>query len=388
MQRIVLMVLYCYDGELMQYRKKLIDDIRPFADVLYIVYNGYINAEGTDFLSQKADFVIQRENTGYDVGAYKDVLAQIPLEKYDELLLMNDTFFGFFFPLSDFFKYIDEKANIDFWGLTKHPRGVWKDGEDFAEHMQSYFLLIKSRMLHSEEFKLFWEALPYPASLDEAIKKFELKFTAYFRGCGFQGDAACCDLQKLGIEEGNNPCWGWAHELIKNQHCPVLKVKAVDFGNFVDAWESIKYVDRYTDYKVDMIREVFDKRCREQLSGFLTDFSFLHELEEFYGTHENVYIYGHGRIAQNMAAFFEYRGWKYEGFLVTDKGKEEEAVKVYREVSLEDQDGIVLALGRRAFGEVYPIVKKDLQPQQIFKLYGGETQTFKEEKRPAKGARL
>ncbi len=369
MQRIVLMVIYCYDGELMQYRKKLINDIRPYADVLYIVYNGYINEEGTDFLNQKADFVIQRKNVGYDAGAYKDILTQVPLEKYDELLLMNDTFFGFFFPLSDFFEHTGEKASIDFWGLTKHPRGVWKDGEGFEEHIQSYFLLIKSRMLHSEEFKLFWETMPYPESFDEAVKKFELKFTTYFRGCGFQGDAAYCDLHKLGIEDGKNPCWGWSHELIKNQQYPVLKVKAVDFGNFVDAWESIKYVDRYTNYNINMIREVFDKRCRGNLSNFLTDFSFLHKLEAFYKSHEKIYIYGHGRIAQNMAAFFEYRGWHFAGFLVTDKVKEEEPVMSYREVKVKEQDGIVLALGRKAYAEVLPVVMIDLHPHQFFSLY-------------------
>ena len=383
MHRLVIMVIYCDDGKLMSYKQKLIDDIRPYADTLHIVCNGTILEDGYDFLAGRADTVMIRENMGYDAGAYKDVLMKMDLQKYDELLLMNDTFFGFFYFLTDFFKKVRESKEIDFWGITKHLRGVREDGMEIPEHIQSYFLLIKSKMLHGEAFRRFWENMSYPASVDEAIIKFELSFTSYFQGKGFVGKAAYCDLEKLQIEDGKNPYMEKPYELIKDQECPVLKIKVLD-RPFAEVWQIMRYLAEHTDYDISMIREAIDKRCR----GNSIEFAKTQKLEEFYDSRNKVYLYGHGKIAANMAAFFEYRGWKYEGFLVTDKGKEEEAVKVYREVSLEDQDGIVLALGRRAFGEVYPIVKKDLQPQQIFKLYGGETQTFKEEKRPAKGARL
>lgn len=361
MRRLVIMVIYCDDGKLMSYKQKLIDDIRPYADTLHIVCNGTILEDGYDFLAGRADIVMIRENTGYDAGAYKDVLMKMDLHKYDELLLMNDTFFGFFYSLDDFFGKVYEFEEVDFWGLTRHPDGENNDGK-FREHIQSYFLLVRHRMLHDKLFKDFFERMPYPATIDEAIAEFELNFTAYFESYGYRGEAAYCDLDILHAEYNENPYLCYPYELIHEQKCPVLKLRTVSFVEFEIVWKIMQYIDKCTDYDISMIREVLDKRCRENP----IEFAKTRKLEEFYDSRNKVYLYGHGKIAANVAAYFQYRGWKFEGFLVS--AQTDEDVSRYGDVEIQEQDGIVLALGRRASEEVYPVVKRDLQPQQIFRL--------------------
>lgn len=69
-----------------------------------------------------------------------------------------------------------------------------------------------------------------------------------------------------------------------------------------------------------------------------------------------------------MAEYFVYRGWKYEGFLVTEKignNENEEYVFIYDNITFDVSDGIILALGKRAFSEVYPNVQKKLDISQL-----------------------
>ena len=71
-----------------------------------------------------------------------------------------------------------------------------------------------------------------------------------------------------------------------------------------------------------------------------------------------------------MAMYFEYKGWEYAGFLVTEKTENHEKndndnVNVYHSMSFNKDDGIILALGKVAFNEVYPMIKGRLDMSQV-----------------------
>ena len=72
--------------------------------------------------------IIRRRNVGYDFGAYKDAIALLgDLAECDRLLLMNDSVYGPFRPLTSIFEMADPEC--DFWGITdswhQHHVGPW-----------------------------------------------------------------------------------------------------------------------------------------------------------------------------------------------------------------------------------------------------------------------
>ena len=81
-----------------------------------------LTAGGPQRLEGVADTVWERENVGFDVWGYKDALEQFGAERlaeYDELILMNYTWFGPVRPFEPVFERMDARA-VDFWGMTDH----------------------------------------------------------------------------------------------------------------------------------------------------------------------------------------------------------------------------------------------------------------------------
>ncbi len=170
--------------------------------------------------------IIERSNSGFDFGAWKEILLkrnQSFFNEYDELILCNSTCYGPLFPLSDVFHHMNQTP-CDFWGMTQHIRT-----ELFPEHLQSYFLVFRHSVLQSEYFWSFWKNLPVPTSLHSAIHNGELALTQYFSSHGFHYVPYVKILEPekllaLGIEESfSMNCADW---LIYKYHLPFLKVKS------------------------------------------------------------------------------------------------------------------------------------------------------------------
>lgn len=76
---------------------------------------------------------IERENVGFDVGAYREALLTLGREKlaeYEEIVLMNYTLAGPVCSLAAMFTAMDARPELDFWGLTRHyamqSRPLWR----------------------------------------------------------------------------------------------------------------------------------------------------------------------------------------------------------------------------------------------------------------------
>ena len=54
----------------------------------------------------------------------------------------------------------------------------------------------------------------------------------------------------------------------------------------------------------------------------------LSRLEEFYTEHDKIYIYGHGTIGKRLGAYFQYKGWKTAGFIVSEDTDEDININV------------------------------------------------------------
>jgi rhamnosyltransferase len=136
-----------------------------------------VSAESQAELAAHCHRFIQRENTGMDFLMWQAGLAVYDLAKYDELLLTNSSIIGPLKPLAALWQS-PAIAGCDFWGLT--------DNGEMAPHLQSYFLVFRSRVLHSEIFAQFWRAvLPFRDKY-QLIRSCEIGLTVWLEQNGFQ----------------------------------------------------------------------------------------------------------------------------------------------------------------------------------------------------------
>ena len=235
---------------------------------LCIVISGELEDTVRKQLENINKVVYVGKNCKYDSEAYKyaleDVLGWKEVQKYDELLLLNDSCFGPIYPFEEMFRDMEEKK-CDFWGITEQPeikRGKYTE-TTYPRHIQSYFLVIRQRMLKSQEFVKYWKTI-------RLAERFELTFTKYFEECGYVSQAyvdasAFCDSS----EEIQEYIYFDSYRLIKNYRCPLLKKQVFLFTErdilSANAGETarrtLEYITRHTAYDVDLIWECLIKEC-------------------------------------------------------------------------------------------------------------------------------
>ncbi len=367
MNRLGIVVLYDANGVADRYIEFLLSSLQSEIQEYIIVINGYMNDESMRRLKQYTAKIYIRENAGFDAGAYKDVflkfLPQNVWKSYDEIVLLNNTFFGPVISMKEIWKLFDSDS-VDFWGITRHPRQELSDGSIVESHIQSYFIVIKSRIIKSRYFLEFWEKISYPETYQEAVENFEIKFTVFLEEKGFHGKSLM-DFTEGIILKGNteNPCFH-SYELLKEFHVPFLKKKFLNLESpiYANMMDALEYIEKETDYHTDLIWENLFRLSREDRNWSAFSYG---ELEKFYSEHAHIYIYGAGKYAQNMRRYFQYRRWNFECFLISDQADESQNCKNFRDVNVTSGDGIILALGRKAFYEVYPAIRYKVDETQL-----------------------
>ena len=141
-KRMGIFVFYDAMGVVDGYVEHLLESMQNEVQKLVVVVNGAIVGSSYQKLKKKSYEVYIRDNVGYDAGAYKDAVTKFlineQMDKWDEILLFNDTFYGPIYPWKDIFQKM-KRENIDFWGLSKFPKGNYFDtGEEIPEHVQGY----------------------------------------------------------------------------------------------------------------------------------------------------------------------------------------------------------------------------------------------------------
>lgn len=193
MRRVVFYLFYDPQGVVDDYVPHKLRALRPFAEHIFVVSNSPLTTEGREALEAVADTVWARENVGFDVWGYKEAMAAFGadrLTEYDELILMNYTFFGPVFPFSETFEQMDARDDLDFWGITAHksvdPNPFFGAQGVLPMHIQSHWIAVRKRMFTSIEFTHYWQDMPMIRSYDQSILEHESKFTKHFAARGFR----------------------------------------------------------------------------------------------------------------------------------------------------------------------------------------------------------
>lgn len=221
--RAIFYLLYHPDGKLPDYVLHKLEHLRKHANYVRVIVNGSLQQKDVLSLEKIVDFIQIRENTGLDVGAYQDAIDEMgfdELSKFDELILMNYTWFGPIGSFDDVFERM-EIEEVDFWGMTEHgavtPNPITGKGT-MRSHLQSHWIAVRRSMLSSDSWKKYWQEMPTIENYSESILKHESRFTGYFSDLGFKYKAAF-PQEKYGVDHAAFVC---ADQLMKDG-CPVLK---------------------------------------------------------------------------------------------------------------------------------------------------------------------
>jgi len=195
MKRVVFYLFFDPEGKVDDYVLYKLRNLREHAEHIFVVSNGPIGDEGLARLETVADTVWQRENVGFDVWGYKEAQERFGwdrLAEYDELILMNYTFFGPIFPFSELFDRLDA-SDVDFWGVTEHeevdPHPHHGTGV-MPAHIQSHWIAVRGDMIRSKEYREYWTGMPMITSYYDSIDRHEARFTKHFANLGFRYEVA------------------------------------------------------------------------------------------------------------------------------------------------------------------------------------------------------
>ncbi len=199
MRRIIFYLFYDKEGIVDGYVPYKLKALREHAETIFVVSNSKLTAEGRTALDEVADVVWVRDNVGFDVGAFDAAMTRFGSERlaeYDELVLMNYTFFGPVYPFSEVFDRMAE-VSVDFWGLSSHGPIEPGPGEDpsraLGRHLQTNWIAVRRPMFTSLEWTDYWASVRSIRSYQESIQRFEATFTQHFADRGFSWAAAWRD---------------------------------------------------------------------------------------------------------------------------------------------------------------------------------------------------
>lgn len=249
-------MFYDPQGRVDEYVTYKLSKLREHVDHIFFVSNSRLEAGSAVAVAAVADTVWERENVGFDVWAYKEAMERFGrdrLAEFDELILLNYTFFGPIFPFSELFERMDA-LDVDFWGISEHDtvvphphtgRGV------MPAHIQSHWIAVRRQMFTSQAFLRYWDEMPMITSYNESIDLHEARFTSHFASLGYRYEVAFPRRNY----PADHPIFDNA-ELMLRDRCPILK-RRVFFHDPL-------YLDRYAIVGKDVMTVV-------ESAGFPTD---------------------------------------------------------------------------------------------------------------------
>ncbi len=369
MKRLCVFVTYDCENIVDDYIGYMLRELRQSVDYLVVVCNYECIAKGIENIKSYADEIFYRKNVGFDAGAYKDAICMYlgwgKVQKFDELLLVNDSFYGPLYSIGDLFDRM-EKQDADYWGLSRCPAGTFQDKNSYDSHIQSFFLAFRKTVLQNTEFMDFWEKIKYPKTLHEAVTMFELGCNKLLSCLGFKGIALSdlCQLKKP-FKENELPYMLYPLEMVRDVGIPVIKRKCLYLDNpgFGNALETLRYIANTENYDISLIRNHMMRVSRTVKNSGMINYE---KLDKFYYSHSRIYFYGAGIYGQNLAVYFISKGWAFEGFLVTSTQGQLVPCIAFDEVGIESGDGIIISVGcKETLLEILNKIKKTCSKSQI-----------------------
>lgn len=285
----------------------MLKELRRMADRIVVVCNYEYIAKGMENVQPYADIILYRENKGYDGGAYKEALEQIrDLERYDELILSNDTFFGPFISPDEIWAKM-EKEHCDFWGLNRRHIPLY----DFTA---SFFMVFRKPAIASV-VRYIQDTISEDMSRNHVLELFEQGTSNALKKEGLRM-GTYCDIGA--VDMYRDPDY-----LINVLGSPVMKKRCFEPGYYVEenCRRTLGYIEQKTRYDISLIRKTVERRYGMFFDRDYTNISLIRpddargiyysapeeELEEFLEKYPGVYVYGNGNTARDFERHYGNR---------------------------------------------------------------------------------
>lgn len=277
-KRILFYVHFNKDNGLDKYVVYQLQKMKPIFQTVVFITNSKISAQDKIRLDGLYNIFIQRDNQGFDFGAWRDSMINFgweKIDKYNELTLMNDTCLG---PIGDFSKVYDEMISrkVDFFGMTNYiaSSGMVRDAEGnfivAPEHIQSYYMTFKKNVFSSSEFRDFFANIKSEKKVQNVTANYEIRLTKTLADAGFSYDTLHNAVKFWGkkeisfrdIDEDNyknlskyDPSYTYLRPLWLLQHpknYPFIKTKALGFISVEEITDLREFIIKETDYPVSL----------------------------------------------------------------------------------------------------------------------------------------
>lgn len=127
---------------------------------------------------------INRENLGYDFGSWRvgfEYIGFENLEKYDEIVVCNDSCYGPIVPFTKIFDDMNKKQDLGAWSITS--------SHSVQFHMQSYFMVFRKQVLSQTWFQNFFRNISNQSSKADYVMKYEVGISAIITANDIKIDA-------------------------------------------------------------------------------------------------------------------------------------------------------------------------------------------------------
>ena len=261
MKRIAFYLFWEQQGVVDRYIPYCLEHLREHVEYIVVISNGPVSDSGRTELERVANEVWERDNVGFDVWGYKVALERFGFDRladYDELILLNYTFFGPVYPFSEMFEKTDA-WDVDFWGITEHPEvrpHYFASGGVLPRHIQSHWLAVRKSLLMSPAFRHYWETMPMITSYEQSVDQHEARFARYFEERGFSWRV----VYPYTEFPGQNPVLDDVVQLTA-ERCPIVKRRTFFHDplymsdHAIIGRDVVDILDRTSDYPLDFIWE-------------------------------------------------------------------------------------------------------------------------------------
>lgn len=148
MHRFAIMYLKNQDGDLPQYVRYVLESLKKIAERIEIVSLNAVTYSEKEHIKLERTVKNSEEAYLYVINRLKEEI----LFKYDELICIDDSFFGPFKPFEEIFSEMKGRE-CDFWSLSFQPAMIYQETE-WEDSLEEGFLVLRKNMLFSEAF---WE---------------------------------------------------------------------------------------------------------------------------------------------------------------------------------------------------------------------------------------
>lgn len=168
-------------------------ELKNVADRIIFVSDCELDEEQISKLKGIVDYTLAQKHGEYDFGSYKRGI-QLAMENglyenTDNLILLNDSCYGPFGSLKNLFEEMNAK-DCDFWGFASNENrygdSLFEVPEAENMHVQSYFIVLKKQVLHSNAFKDFILSVKKESTKKDIIFNYEMGLTAVLCKEGFK----------------------------------------------------------------------------------------------------------------------------------------------------------------------------------------------------------